>query len=111
MERNATTAHALELGDRMLVVSRFSEYRPVGHAGDLVGPDNERLGVSDCNCFGLLACEARGKGFGDLAGTRGFVDVGRIRVVRDAYLFQKHPPVGRTGSQNDVRNAGKHHDF
>ncbi|MNE73086.1 hypothetical protein D3C80_1690760 [compost metagenome] len=56
--------------------------------GNLIGADNQVVGVGGGQCLGLCRCQSQHQRFGAFPGQWGFIDLGSITDKRQMQFFQ-----------------------
>jgi hypothetical protein len=94
MEHDRLAGESVKLRDGPLMSAGLADRLPPT-IGDLIGADDERVGLRFRDALGLGGGEPvrrRGRRF---AGERGFVDIGRDCLEGEPEALEQHPPVAR----------------
>ena len=100
MEDDLLAAHQPQLGDGIFATSGLAEaFVAVGR--NLVGSDDQGIGVKRHGGAGLGFGQAPGGGRGGFAGQRGLVGLRRNGIERDLQACQKFAAEGRGRGKNE----------
>ena len=106
VEDDALPAQRLQLRDRPVARARLAEDVPPAH-GELVGADDETVGMPAGDDFGLAASQPADQVDGRFARERGFVDVRGGDRERHAQPLQQLLAIDGGRSQHQPQLAGR----